>query len=83
LLNDLVEPEELIKKATDLAQRIAKNSPQALRASKQLLRAANTMPLDSLLQMSAAIQANLHQSDDHIEAVNALLEKRDPVFKNR
>ena len=83
LLNDLVEPEDLIKKATDLAQRIAKNSPQALRASKQLLRAANTMPLDSLLQMSAAIQANLHQSDDHIEAVNALLEKRDPVFKNR
>lgn len=82
MLNSLVEPEQLMGKAMDLAQRIAVNSPQALRASKQLLRAANTMPLDSLLQLSAAIQANLHQTNDHMEAVSALLEKRDPKFTN-
>lgn len=82
MLNSLVEPEQLMNKAMDLAQRIAVNSPQALRASKQLLRAANTMPLDSLLQLSAAIQANLHQTNDHMEAVSALLEKRDPSFTN-
>jgi len=82
MLNKLVEPEELMDEATGLAKRIAVNSPQALRASKQLLRAANTMPLDSLLQLSAAIQANLHQTNDHMEAVSALLEKRDPKFTN-
>ena len=80
LLNYLVEPDALLPEAIKLASRIAANAPQALRASKQLLRAANTMPLDSLLQMSAAVQANLHQTDDHIEAVSAVLEKRPAKF---
>lgn len=83
MLNRLVEPESLMDEAQALAKRIAVNAPQALRASKQLLRAATTMPLDSLLQMSAAIQANLHQTDDHIEAVSAIIEKRKPTFSNR
>lgn len=82
MLNSLVGPDQLMDEAMDLAQRIAVNSPQALRASKQLLRAANTMPLDNLLQLSAAIQANLHQTNDHMEAVSALLDKRDPKFTN-
>jgi len=47
------------------------------------MRAGTTMPLDSLLQMSAAIQANLHQTQDHLEAVSALIEKRSPVFKGK
>lgn len=83
MLNYLVEPNELLDKAMELANRIAVNAPQALKASKQLLRAANTMPLDSLLQLSAAIQANLHQTEDHLEAVSALLEKRPADFQNR
>ena len=82
MLNKLVEPDALMDEAMSLAQRIAVNAPQALRASKQLLRAATTMPLDSLLQMSAAIQANLHQTDDHMGAVSAILEKRKPTFSN-
>ncbi len=47
------------------------------------MRAATTMPLDTLLQMSAGIQANLHQTEDHLEAVNALIEKRQPVYKGK
>jgi len=83
MLNKLVEPEALMDEAYALANRIAKNPPQALRATKQLMRAATTMPLDTLLQMSAGIQANLHQTEDHLEAVNALIEKRQPVYKGK
>ncbi|MFT6154333.1 MAG: enoyl-CoA hydratase/carnithine racemase [Bermanella sp.] len=83
MLNKLVEPEDLMPEAYALANRIAKNPPQALRATKQLMRAATTMPLDSLLQMSAGIQANLHQTEDHIEAVKAIIEKREPIFKGK
>ncbi len=83
MLNKLVEDEDLMDEAMALAKRIAKNPPQALRGTKQLMRAATTMPLDSLLQMSAAIQANLHQTEDHIEAVTALIEKRKPVYKGK
>jgi len=81
MLNKIVNDDELMDEANALAQRIVKNPPQALRATKQLMRAGTTMPLDNLLQMSAAIQANLHQTQDHLEAVSALIEKRTPDFK--
>jgi len=81
MLNKIVNDDELMDEANLLAQRIVKNPPQALRATKQLMRAGTTMPLDNLLQMSAAIQANLHQTQDHQEAVSALIEKRTPNFK--
>ena len=83
MLNKLVEPEQLMDEALALAERIAVNPPQALRATKQLLRAGTTLPLDSVLQMSAAIQANLHQTEDHIEAVSALIERRPANFKGK
>ncbi|MEH6347331.1 MAG: crotonase/enoyl-CoA hydratase family protein [Bermanella sp.] len=83
MLNKIVNDDELMDEANALAQRIVKNPPQALRATKQLMRAGTTMPLDNLLQMSAAIQANLHQTEDHTEAVSALIEKRTPSFKGK
>ncbi len=83
MLNKIVNDDELMDEANALAQRIVKNPPQALRATKQLMRAGTTMPLDNLLQMSAAIQANLHQTQDHLEAVSALIEKRTPSFKGK
>ncbi|WP_396589100.1 crotonase/enoyl-CoA hydratase family protein [Bermanella sp. R86510] len=81
MLNDLVEPSALLSTANTLAEKIASNPPQALRATKQLLREAVLSPLDTTLQLSAAIQANLHQTDDHLEAVSAIIEKRKPNYK--
>lgn len=81
MLNDLVEPSELLSAANALAEKIVSNPAQALRATKQLLREAVLSPLDTTLQLSAAIQANLHQTDDHLEAVSAIIEKRKPSFK--
>lgn len=83
MINELVEPDELMNAALGLAQRIVVNPPQALKATKQLLKASTHMQLDTLLQLSAAIQANLHQTDDHVEAVSALINKRPPIFKGK
>ena len=44
--------------------------------SKRLLREGQHMRLDSLLELSAAMQALAHHTQDHAEAVNAMLEKR-------
>jgi enoyl-CoA hydratase/carnithine racemase len=66
-----------------LAARIAVNPPDALRMTKRLLREGQHTRLSSLLELSAAMQAILHQTQDHAEAVDALLSKRQPQFQGQ
>ncbi|GLQ07008.1 crotonase/enoyl-CoA hydratase family protein [Sneathiella chinensis] len=83
LVSQVVEDADLLTAANELAQRIAKNPPHALRLSKKLMREGEHMRLDSLLEMSASMQALAHYTEDHSEAVNAFFEKRPGVFKGK
>ena len=82
LVSRVVAPDELMAAANELARRIAANPGHAVRLSKRLLREGMHTRLDTLLEMSAAFQSLAHQTPDHREAVNAFLEKRQPVFKS-
>jgi enoyl-CoA hydratase/carnithine racemase len=66
-----------------LAQRIARNPPQALRLAKKLIREGQNSRFDSLLELAAAFQGACHQTKDHEEAVSAILEKRQPNFTGK
>ena len=80
LVSKVVGPDDLMAEARALAQRIALNPPRHLRMAKRLLREGLNTRLDSLLELAAAYQGACHQTEDHMEAVEALLEKRQPVF---
>jgi enoyl-CoA hydratase/carnithine racemase len=80
LVSRVVPGDRLLPEARALAARIAVNPPRALRMTKRLLREGMHTRLDTLLDLSAAFQGAAHQTRDHSEAVNALLEKRPPVF---
>lgn len=83
LVSRVVPPEELMPAARELAGRIAANPPKQLRMAKRLLREGMNTRLDSLLEMSAAFQGACHKTEDHAEAVSALLEKRTPKFTGK
>lgn len=83
LVSRVVDPDALLDTARDLAGRIAKNPPRHLRMTKRLLREGMTTTLDSLLELAAAYQGACHQTEDHMEAVTAFLDKRDPEFSGR
>ena len=83
LVNRVVPAATLMTEALALAERIAQQPPQALRLAKTLLRHGNTASYDTIMEMSAAAQALMHKTEDHLEGVNALLEKRKPDFKGR
>jgi enoyl-CoA hydratase/carnithine racemase len=83
LVLKVVESENLMTEARSLAGRIAANPGHALRLTKRLLREAQHSRLDSLLELSATMQALSHHTADHQEAVNAFLEKRVPNFQGR
>ncbi len=83
LVSRLTTPEDLLPEAQRLAERIATAAPLAVQGAKRLLRNALQTTLDESLDDAANRQAILHYSDDHLEAVTAFLEKRDPLFHGR
>ncbi len=83
LFLEIVEPEQLLARAMELARQLSAKPPQATRMTKRLLRLARDHDLKDVLQVSAAYQGMLHQTDDHSEAVNAFLEKRPGSFSGR
>jgi enoyl-CoA hydratase/carnithine racemase len=80
LVSRVVPHEELLTEARKLADRVAANPPHAVRMAKKLLREAQQQSLDSLLELSAAMQALAHHTRDHDEAVHAFVERREARF---
>jgi enoyl-CoA hydratase/carnithine racemase len=81
LVSKVVPAEGLMDAAIAMAEKIAQQPPHALRLAKSLLKQGQTTSYDTLMEMSAAAQAISHLTEDHMEGVDALLEKRPAVFK--
>jgi enoyl-CoA hydratase/carnithine racemase len=79
----VVTDAELLSAARAIAAKIAANPPQAVRMTKRLLWEARTASLDTILNLSAAMQALAHTTDDNREAMAAFLEKRAPQFTGK
>lgn len=81
ILMEVLEADELMPRAREIAAEIAAKPPRSVRMTKRLLKAAQRLELKDLLDMSASLQAISHQMDDHREALEAFLDKREPSFK--
>ena len=81
ILLEVTEPEQLMLRAMEIAQRMAAKPPQALRMTKRLMKAAQRQELKDFLDTCALMQGICHNTEDHAEAVNAFIEKRPGHFK--
>jgi enoyl-CoA hydratase/carnithine racemase len=73
----------LEQEAQTLAERIARNAPLALRASKRLMRGAQSGFSAAAMTLALEIRAPLEDTDDSREGLLAFAEKRNPVFQGR
>ena len=80
---ECVAPDMLMPRVMDLAETIAGRPPVTARMLKSLLRQSLSSGLFDFLDNCAALQAICHSTDDHIEAVTAMLEKRTPTFEGK
>jgi enoyl-CoA hydratase/carnithine racemase len=80
LVSRVVPGDQLMAAARELAARITVNPPTVVRMTKRLLREGQRMDLRSLLELSAPMQSLAHYTDEHHEAVSAMVEKRSPNF---
>ena len=72
---EVVEPPMLLCRAHELAAEIASKPPEALRATKRLLKLAQRSGLPDFLDVCAAVQSEAHQTEEHRNAALNFLNK--------
>ncbi len=83
LVSKVAPAADLMTEALALAEKIAAQPPHALRLAKSLLKQGQTTSYDTLMEMSAAAQAISHLTEDHMEGVDSILEKRAAKFTGK
>ena len=76
----VAEPDEVLGKATELAQKLAAGPTRAFAETKALLAASTTMNLGQVLTAESAAQHRLGLTADHQGAVASFLAKERPTF---
>jgi 2-(1,2-epoxy-1,2-dihydrophenyl)acetyl-CoA isomerase len=79
----IVDPEDLLTRAQDLAQRLAAGPTRAYAESKSLLAAAASSTLGDALTAESAAQHRLGLTSDHQGALTAFMAKEKPTFDGR
>jgi len=74
LVNEVVEADDLMKRALEVAGEIARLPPTAVKLAKSHLVRTAHLDVETSLHLAAAFQALTQSTDEHIEAAGSLLE---------
>jgi enoyl-CoA hydratase len=83
LVNSVVPPEELMGACEDLAGRIMRHSPIAVRVCMEAVHYGVYLPLEEGLVLESNLGGLACDSEDAKEGLTAFLEKRKPVFRGK
>jgi 2-(1,2-epoxy-1,2-dihydrophenyl)acetyl-CoA isomerase len=83
LINRVVPTQDLVKCAQELADKLAKGPSLAIGLAKEAIWRNLTEDLDSALNFEAQSQKTCLESEDHREAVEAFLQRREPLFRGK
>lgn len=83
LVEQIVEPGEARGHALLLAARVARQSPVAVRTIKPLIDSVRSRGPSTLGAAEREAFIGLFEAEDTLEGVNAFLEKREPLWRNR
>ena len=83
LVSRVVPHEELMPAAGELAEKIAKNPPLAVRMSKEAIRKGLNFNMDMVGEYHSYALSTLFATEDFKEGSTAVLERRQPEFKGR
>lgn len=83
LINEIVEPDELLDRARDWAHRITANAPMAVQATKESVMRGLALDLDAAYQVEEELSGKVFSSEDAKEGPRAFAEKRPPRWTGR
>jgi methylglutaconyl-CoA hydratase len=79
----VVPPERLDDEAAGLASEISANGPVAVRLAKRAVDGGMELGLTEAIDLERECYRGVLETEDRIEALDAFLEKRTPVFKGK
>jgi enoyl-CoA hydratase len=80
LITRAVKAEALDDTVNGMAQRLANGATVAINATKQAINMTLRRQFDGLIESHIGLELMSHFSNDHVEAVAAMLDKRKPKF---
>ncbi len=83
LVSYMVPPEELMPKAMEIANRLAKGPATAIEYTKRALNKRLREDVNLVMDFSDAAQSLMYFTDDHKEGPRAFMEKREARFTGR
>ena len=83
LVNEVVAPENLMKRARELAALLMENSPASLRATKKLLIDHSRAEIEAQIDAAVSENAAIRTTADFREGIASFLEKRKPVWSGK
>lgn len=83
LANKVVEPEQLMDSARELAERIVKNAPIAVKYAKACIDRGTGVDLDTGISIENELFAMCYATEDQKEGMQAFLNKRPAEFKGK
>lgn len=83
LINKVVPHDELENETYAMAAKISKNAPVAIRYAKKTINQGAEVNIDSAIKIENSYFSMCFATEDQKEGMNAFLEKREAVFKNK
>ena len=83
LTNWICEPDDLMTKTMEIANKLANGPAVAYRYMKENLNRAMNGEVDDCLDLEATHHIHCGQTEDHRNATKAFVEKKEPVFKGK
>jgi len=79
----VVEPEQLMARARELAGKLIENSPASMKMTKKLINGYIEAELDCQIEEAVRENAAIRQTADFREGVSSFLEKRKPQWSGK
>src|SRR6266536_150498 len=83
LVNEVIDPERLMFRATELATELMQNSPSSMRLTKKLINGFIMTTLDQQIADAIHDNAGIRTTEDFREGISSFLEKRKPKWSGK
>ena len=83
LVSEVVEPGRQLERAIEVAEQIASNAPLGVQAALAAVRAAERAARDAAAEELRGRSMTVFTSEDAMEGMTAMMERRDPAYRGR